>query len=368
MIDPGGWLHDLNPFVLRISGDFGIRWYGLAYLAGFAVAYLLLGVLAARRLVAIPRDRVFDAIIILVAGVIIGGRVGYCLLYRPSYLWSFSDTLPFWNLIAINKGGMASHGGMIGVLIACVIIARGFKNEQGLRAHPCPRLHVADAVSLIAPCGLMLGRLANFINGELLGRIIAHPADPTPAPWWSIRYPQELLSEHDAAVRRTPEQAATLDNAARSLTLEGEEPIAGYLRLVDAVQHGDADVQAFIKPLISARHPSQIYQALAEGLVVAAVVWLVARKPRQAGIVSAWFLITYGLLRVLTEVYRLPDSHFKQHADPFDLAGATPLGLTRGQWYSVAMALAGLAILIWRSRTRTTTRYLGWARPAPPPA
>jgi len=358
--DVGGWLHDIDPFAIRITPQL-IRWYGLSYMAGFVLGFLVLRALAKRGLIAIPAERVFDAIVALVVGVIVGGRLGYCLFYRPSYLWSFDGSFPFWRALAIHDGGMASHGGMIGVVIACWLISRGFRADDGQRVGRCPTLHVTDAVCLAAPFGLFFGRIANFINGELLGRIVVHPASDERAPWWSVRYPQELLTEHGVGVERTPEQQFRLARLIDQYrTLPAESDRATIQRMIDAVQAGSAELQAQLAPLISARHPSQLYQAAAEGIAVGLVVWFIARRPRWPGVVSAWFLISYGVLRVLTEFYRLPDAHFDEGAGFFDLTSPRPLGLSRGQWLSVAMVLAGGGILVWRRLKPAETRSFGW--------
>lgn len=170
------WVNDLNPFVWRISGDFGIRWYGLAYIAGFLCAWLILRHLAKRGACLIPAERLPDAMLAIMLGVLVGGRLGYVLIYQPSLLWDFSASAPWWGVLAINKGGMASHGGMAGLIFAGMWIARSCR---------VPTLHVLDMMTLTGPIGLFLGRIANFVNGELLGRIVAAPGeDPQPEEHW----------------------------------------------------------------------------------------------------------------------------------------------------------------------------------------
>src|SRR3954467_9215133 len=163
------WVHDLSPFVLKFSDDFGIRWYGLSYAASFLIAWLLLRWLASRGATSIPRERAGDVILMGVAGVVIGGRLGYVFFYQPALLWTFSHTPPWWGVLAINQGGMASHGGMIGVITAAWLVSRGFKTPDGQRVGRTSMLAVLDTFALLTPSGLLLGRLANFVNGELLG-------------------------------------------------------------------------------------------------------------------------------------------------------------------------------------------------------
>lgn len=356
--DLGGWLHDIDPYFIRLAGPL-IRWYGLSYLTGFVAGFLLLKHLARRGLIAIHPDRVLDAVVILAAGVMIGGRLGYCVFYRPSHLWTFTQSPPFWNLLAINEGGMASHGGMIGVMLACWLISRGSRDHQGQLQGRCPPMHVADAICLVGPIGIFCGRIANFINGELLGRIVAQPGRP--APWWAVRYPQELTVEPRADIVYDDIARASYLRLLNEAQLPDESDFQTLSRLVERLQAGSAEAARLLEPVLSARHPSQLYQAFAEGLVTLAAVWIVALRPRGPGVVCAWFLIVYGVGRILTEFFRLPDAHF-DGAGLFDLTSPRPLGLARGQWLSALMILIGLALLLWRWRRPTTRRDLGWMR------
>jgi len=351
--DLGGWTHHISPVAIDLFGAFSIRWYGLSYLAGFAAAYLLLRLLAARGATRIPKDRALDAILTLIVGVVVGGRLGYVLLYEPRLL-GLVDGFPFWGVLAVNRGGMASHGGIVGVMLAAWKLSRGFKQPDGTVVGRCPPMHAMDVCTLIAPAGLLFGRLANFINGELLGKIVAIPGQH--APWFAVRYPQEILSEPDDRLAQTPEQTAAIQRLASDFALPGETWFAGYERLLAAVQRGDAAARAAIEPLISARHPTQLYQAAIEGLVVGVVVWAIAAKPRKPGVIGAWFLIVYAAGRVAMDFVRLPD------------AGVTQFGpLTRGQVYSLLMLLAGVAVLVFASARSADRVSGGWLRPGPPP-
>ncbi|MFM9996057.1 MAG: prolipoprotein diacylglyceryl transferase [Phycisphaerales bacterium] len=345
------WLHDFSPIALRL-GPLTVRWYGLSYLAGFAGGWLLLRWLARRGVVRIAPQRVADAILLIIVGVVVGGRLGYVLLYRPSLLWSFTPDLPWWGALAIHEGGMASHGGMIGVVIAAWLIARGPADDDGVRHDAVPVRHVLDAMCLIGPLGLFFGRIANFVNGELLGRIVADPG--APAPWWAVRFPQELV-ENEAPVL-TGEQARALQALIDAVRRPGDSDGAALDRLIAAVQAGVPGIGEQLAPVLAARHPSQLYQAAAEGVVVGAVVWFVGRRPRVPGVVGCWFLISYGVLRVVTEFWRLPDAH---------LMTKRPLGLSRGQWLSLVMVAVGLAILVKLVRSREP-RLGGWATTRPP--
>lgn len=342
------WVHDLNPFLLRFSDTFGVRWYGLAYALGFVWAWWVLWRLAKRGVVRIPPERIGDAMMLLVAGVVVGGRLGYVLFYDLPLLWDFQAGFPWWGVLALNMGGMASHGGMIGVVLAAWWIARGFliQRHDGVveRVGAAPVEHIFDAVALVAPMGLLLGRLANFINGELLGKIVALPG--AAAPWWAVKYPQELLSKPMSegghapplSVEQKIELARVLGPYVRPTDQTYEEPLGRMLR---ALQSGPKETSRRLAeelgPLLAARHPSQLYQAVAEGVVLGLVLTAVWWKPRRPGTVGAMFLMVYGVLRVATEFWRLPDAH---------LAVQRVLGLSRGQWLSVAMVAVGAGWMI----------------------
>lgn len=323
MLTLGAWTHDISPYVLRISGDFGIRWYGVSYLLGFILGYLLLRLMAKRGWVRIPQAAVVDFILAAVLGTIIGGRLGYIAFYRPELLWEFTPNIPWWGALDIAHGGMASHGGMIGMIIACAIFSRklvraGFKDAS--------TLHLMDCLCLICPPGLFLGRIANFINGELLGAIVADRGQP--APWWAVRFPQELR-EAPSFFPHPPEQqdqiAALVEESGGSLDA-----------VLNRIQGGDAAFKETISRYLYARHPSQLYQAFAEGIVLFVVLWWIWRKPRRPGVMVAAFFITYGIGRIVTEFWRLPDAH---------LQVPRWLGLSRGQWLSVLMIVAAFALL-----------------------
>jgi phosphatidylglycerol:prolipoprotein diacylglycerol transferase len=349
------YLHDLSPFLVRFGDGFGLRWYGLAYALGFLIAYQVMKRLARRGFTPIPEQRIADAMLMLIAGVIVGGRVGYVLIYDRPQLWQFSADFPFWGMLAINKGGMAYHGGMVGVMLAGWWVARGFKDEKGVRTGASPWRHVMDLLALACTAGLGLGRVANFINGELLGKVVAQPGEP--APWWSVKFPQELVSGH-MDVTRDGGQAAALDTLFMTYAPEQATWDGAASRVIDLLHNGGETgkkIAEGLEPVISARHPSQLYQAFFEGVLVTIVLWIVAKKPRLPGVVGCWFLISYGVLRVAAEFYRLPDTQF---------ANARPLGLSRGQWLSAAMAAAGVVILAWIVN-RGGERMGGWGTAEP---
>lgn len=325
----GGWLHTLNPTVVDV-GPLSIKWYGVSYLTGFAIAWALLRYLGRTGRTPIPPRVALDAILVLVMGVLLGGRLGYVAFYQPSLATEFTSAFPYWGVLAIQKGGMASHGAMIGITLACVWLSLGLRdpdNERGPRIGRSSPLHCMDLACLLAPPGLLLGRLANFVNGELLGKIVAMPGEH--APWWAVRFPQELGTKHAPPL--------TLEQEKKLVELLGDGSID---RLIARIQHGSADAAAKLEPLLAARHPSQLYQAFAEGIVVGGVLWFIARKPRASGVITALFLLLYGVLRIIVEQYwRLPDPQLDHQYI---------LGMTRGQLLSVGMLVAGLALLLVR--------------------
>ncbi|MFG0246564.1 MAG: prolipoprotein diacylglyceryl transferase [Phycisphaerales bacterium JB052] len=351
--DLGGWFHDLSPFAFRISGGFGIRWYGLSYAMGFLAGFLLLRMLAKRGATEIPLSRTADAMMYFILGVLIGGRLFYVIGYEPHLLIDFSNSPPWWGVLAINRGGMASHGGIVGVALACWRISRGFKEETGRIIGRTSPVCVLDTASMIAPLGLMFGRLANFVNAELLGAVVAKPGEH--APWWAVRYPQEILSLPDEKLAQTPGQMQQIIDLSNAQRLPSHTDwVQGYERILEQVQQGNAGIQAQLEPLIAARYPTQLLQASLDGLLVLVCVWIVAMKPRKPGVVAGVFAIVYGLGRIPMDLIRLPDTGVSQFG-----------AITRGQVYSGLTLLAGVLLIVWAMRTKHA-KHGGWLnRPEP---
>ncbi len=352
MLDLAAYLHRLDPFAWRISGDFGIRWYGLAYAAGFVCLYVFAMMLARRRRIAMTTEQVGDFVMYAVAGVLIGGRLGWVLFYHPAALWTFTSTLPWWEVLAINRGGMASHGGMLGVIVAMYIFSR--RN----RIDPFALL---DVSSLLVPFGLFFGRLANFVNGELRGQ----PCDPS-FPL-AVKFPQEIVEDWGVAQFREahglntyfnipPLRWEEFLNAVESGSRDAIIRFTQYQQdLLVAVRAGNQQVISIVEPLLIARHPSQLYQAFAEGIVLGAVLFFIffVLRPKRHGIIGCWFLIVYGILRIITEIWRVPDEGIDR-----------VMGLSRGQWLSVAMVVAGLGALAYVLR-RPRSAQVSPAEPQP---
>ncbi len=138
------WVHNLDPFAIRFTSDIGIRWYGLSYLLGFAIGYLLIRRVVAVGRTPLTREQIGDLVVTLAIGLVVGGRLGYAVFYQRSLLTDFSADFPWWGLLAINQGGMASHGGMIGGMAACF----WFAYRRGI-----PAMHLLDILAFGVPLG-----------------------------------------------------------------------------------------------------------------------------------------------------------------------------------------------------------------------
>lgn len=314
------YFHQLDPFVVRFTDSFGIRWYGMAYLAGFALAWVTLQWLARTRRCALTQEAIANYFMYAVIGVLAGGRLGYCLFYEQHLLWD----PPLIGIVQIWRGGMASHGGIIGVIVATWLFARRNRTSA---------LHILDMGALVCPFGLAMGRVANFINGELWGKALPAALQKSP-PWWSTKYPEEILRPHIA----TPERLETLKELFGGRIPEPQE-VVQVLRGAKEIAAGqDALIEA-VRPWLTAYYPSQLFQAIAEGpilLLAMVFFWLFPLKP---GCASGGFLMTYGILRITTEVFRQPDAGVALLPTPW-------FDLSRGQVFSVIMVIAGIAMLV----------------------
>lgn len=263
---------EIDPVLITL-GPLQIRWYGLMYLLGFAASYLLV----THQVKQVKWKRLAESMdnlnLSLIVGVILGGRLGYVLFYNPSYYLEHPAAI-----LATWEGGMSFHGGCLGALIAGFLYCR----KTGLNF-----FKAADLYVVTVPVGLFLGRIGNFINGELFGR-------HTDVPWAMV----------------FPQGGSVL------------------------------------------RHPSQLYEAFLEGLVLFVILWSLHKKPWQKasplwphGSMLALFLILYGLFRSFVEFFREPDAQI----------GFLLLNLTMGQWLSAAMILLGGALWIWKGKAVSRT-------------
>ncbi len=252
----------IDPNLLEI-GPFAIRWYALAYVAGLLLGWRYMLRLNSSRAHMTTAEVIDELLVWAIVGVVLGGRLGYVIFYNPSF---YAES-PL-QIFAIWRGGMSFHGGLLGVTLTIVWFAK--------RRH-LELLRLSDLVSCAVPLGLFFGRIANFINGELFGRVTNVP--------WAMTFP-----------------------------------------------HGG--------PL--PRHPSQLYEAVLEGIVLFALLaWLAWHKGalQKPGMLTGVYLLGYALARALIELVRQPDLQI----------GFLPLGTTIGQWLSVPMLLGGM-YLIWRAQ------------------
>lgn len=249
----------LDPIAFAI-GPLAVRWYGIAYILGFICAGLVIWRLAKHWELDFDGYDVLTLVCFVAFGIIIGGRLGYCLFYGDGYYLAH----PL-EILAVNQGGMSFHGGLVGALLGCVI----FSLTQGM-----PLMSLGDLVVCGAPLGLFFGRCANFVNGELYGA-------PTQG-FWGVDFTG-----------------------------------TGILY-----------------------HPSQLYEALLEGLLIFIVLNLLARRlpPRPRGFFTGLFLVMYGCLRILIEFVRLPDAQLGYFFGSWG---------TMGQLLSLPMVLIGLGVLIY---------------------
>ena len=337
MIDQS-YLHQLDPFAIQFTETFGLRWYGLAYISGFLVAWASIRWMGQKKITPIHPKQVGDFMFAAIVGVLIGGRLGYCLFYDPSMFYTFTNEFPWWKVLAIQDGGMASHGGMIGVAVAFMIW--GKRNNITI-------LHLFDIGAMFATPGLFFGRIANFINGELWGRALTQEAQTNP-PVWSVKYPTEITDVWLQNPEQHYDKLAQLEPL-QSIVVGGN---SFHQSIVNEMYAGNTLVIETVQPLLTAWYPSQLFQAIAEGPLLFIVFIIIWWKPKKPGIISSSFLLVYGIARIATEVFRQPDE------------GVSLLvGLSRGQVLSVIMILLGVALLVYTSR-RKTKKYGGFKQAA----
>jgi len=280
---------DFNPVFFHV-GPISIRWYALAYIFGLVIGWRLMRRLVLRTPEVATPVQVDDFLTWATLGVVLGGRLGYVLFYQPGLYFTHPA-----QIFEVWDGGMSFHGGIIGVGIAIAIFCR---------RNAIPMLGFADRVAVCAPIGLGLGRIANFINGELWGR---------PAPlWWpgTMVFPRAIPVQHPS--------------------------MQAYEALRNTVCAGLAPASCV------PRYPSQLYEAFMEGLVLLIVMLLLSRNERlraRFGALTGIFLIGYAIARTTCEFFRAPDFFLRFLV--------TDIGLSMGQMLCIPMFIAGLLLLWW---------------------
>lgn len=250
---------DISPIAFAI-GPVAIKWYSLSYLSAILVAWLLLWIQNRRYQLGFNKSQIEDLVFYITMGIILGGRLGYAIFYGGAEMW-----LKPWHLLELWKGGMSFHGGIVGVIIATWLYARNYKVSF---------LKITDLVSIYTPIGIFLGRLANFANDELWGRVSSVS--------WAIRFPS-----------------------------------GGYIP----------------------RHPSQLYEAFFEGLILWIILnylWHIKNVRKCYGFVSGCFVIFYGMFRIFLEQFRQPDAHLGFFFEKF----------TMGQLLSIPLIITGLVVIV----------------------
>lgn len=317
------YVHDLNPVIWKITEAIQLRWYGLAYLAGFLAAYFLLRHMGRRKLWVLQPDQAGDFIAAMALfGVFLGGRLGYLFFYQlPERGWGTLLDDPLM-VVRVWEGGMASHGGILGIVIFTWFYSR---------KHKVSWTGLGDGVCVVAPIGLFFGRIANFINGELYGRV-------TEGVPWAVKFPLSLS--------RAPEE---VQNAAwyACTQIDGSLDRLDRVEQLASVSRVNPEVRETLAGFLPDRHPSQIYEALLEGGLLFVVLWWVrVRFPRAPhGTLTALFFGLYAVLRIIGEQYREPDA---------DMVWV----FTKGQFFSLFMLLFAAAFgwSAWKKGRNAGTR------------
>jgi phosphatidylglycerol:prolipoprotein diacylglycerol transferase len=272
------WTHNLSPFAIHFWGDVGIRWYGLAYLGGILWGYWMFIRWYQRGRFPLNPAESQDFALWAGLGMILGGRLGYCLIYGRSH-WAADPLYVF----KLWEGGMASHGGLVGMILG----SWGYAWRRQV-----PLLLLTDQIAAVAPMGILLGRLANFVNGELWGKVSDAP--------WAVIFPQS----------------------------------------------GDG----------VPRHPSQLYEAFLEGLMLLAVMVPVHASHRRPGVTTGAMLSGYAVARFIGEFFREPDF------------GHPPYWgwMNKGQALSLPVLVMGLGLLVWALRRISVPEIYAAPVPATP--
>ncbi len=338
------YIHNLDPVIFSISNAIKLRWYGLAYLLAFLIGFYLLKRLGDKKLWVLPGEKASDFITFAaIFGVFLGGRIGNIIFYQ----WSEFTANPIM-IFKVWEGGMASHGGIIGLMIFTLVYS--WKQKVSWTG-------LGDGLCVVAPIGIMLGRLANFINGELYGRIDKSFA-------WSMKFPKALydpsLPEHanlhqaqQIAISNDSHYAAysqNVDKIRQQIHSSPHQPEntlhSEYFNLTSqdsshlnaAIRNQESTRQA-IGELLEPRYPSQLFQAAGEGLCLFLILYITRMcfKKLPHGILTGMFFLFYAIFRISMENFR------QQETEDVTLLGTT---YTMGQFLSIFMIFIGLGFII----------------------
>lgn len=351
------YYHQLNPVLIPITENIGIRWYSLAYIAGALFAYFAGAYLIRKGRLSLPLPQLTDIIFAGALGAVVGGRLGYCLFYGPELFLSFDSSFPFWGPLKIHQGGMSSHGGILGLLVFQIFYA--YRHKLSFFA-------TMDLAAIAGFMGIFLGRIANFINGELYGRVIEGKA------FLGVRFPSELYlwasqpSLYKEQLLSLKALLPSLDSIVQTSfkipgewiwrewvlkAVEGDSVFESYVSYINSLIIANAshpEIKNLLEPLLSLRHPSQFYQALLGGLLPFLIACVLCLKPKKAGLVSLISAGSYFLFRIVTEFYREPDPQI----------GFQLFHLTRGQWLSALLfcILVAYGYFIYRQEPKGFNR------------
>jgi phosphatidylglycerol:prolipoprotein diacylglycerol transferase len=312
---PAYFFDNLSPYIFRLPNGMGLHWYGLAYVLSFLLGGSLYHWLAKHRYTDLPPAQVSDFICwAAVFGVMLGGRLGWILFY--GFRQSHAGDSWYWP-IEVWKGGMASHGGIIGLVLFTLYWSKRYHVSW---------TSIGDSLVVVAPVGLFLVRVANFINGELFGK-------PATVPW-AVQFPKELLE------RPSPELIARAHEALAPFADRLPMDENWLDRVVDAVPQHPELVEP-LRHVLTPRHPSQIYEALLEGVVLFLILWTLRTRFRlPRGVITGAFFILYAVLRIIGEVFREPDPAWQ--VGP----------ISAGQFLSIFLVFIGTAFIAWGWKTK----------------
>lgn len=321
------YTNNLDPVIVHLVGPLALRWYGLAYVAGFILGYLVLQWMSRRKLYCVEEEQLGDFVTaICIFGVLCGGRLGEFFFYwlpEQGLSGITTDLQAVWAawmqgqfalpwVFRVYEGGMASHGGIIGVL--CMAIYFCCKYKWNIAA-------VTDGLAIVAPLGLCFGRLANFINGELWGRITDSPI--------GVRFISEMYT---LPLSKMEELCTGAEHIIQAPL--GDEAAANPYEALMQLCYANDTVAAMVAEQLPTRYPSQLFEAFGEGLLIFCLLFplrLVWKKAPD-GIFTALFAFLYAAARITCECFKEPD------------AGVW-YGITEGQWLTLGVIAAGLVFL-----------------------